>query len=238
MATVNPFRYRGYYYDAETGMYYLQSRYYNPQTGRFLNADGYINANGDILGYNLFTYCGNNPVMGCDPTGNSFAIVLGLNFNFWGYGIVVSLSLVSTNKNLGIQVSYHISDKTSSGITKPEKSGQKSSTIGVDLGPYVGIQYTEKQAMEDLEGPSKAVGGDLLLGGDLIMTEDGKYLGWQYGASLFSANMHTIYSNTKTVLKSSFCGTMYLQRRIFYMNFTVNPFQILRKPCIIRTKRK
>ena len=66
---LNPFRYRGYYYEVETGYYYLQTRYYNPEWGRFLNADGYINANGDILGYNMFAYCGNNPVMGYDPTG-------------------------------------------------------------------------------------------------------------------------------------------------------------------------
>ena len=64
---LNPFRYRGYYYDSETGYYYLQTRYYNPEWGRFLNADGYINANGDILGYNMFAYCGNNQVMGYDP---------------------------------------------------------------------------------------------------------------------------------------------------------------------------
>ena len=46
----NPFRYRGYYYDTTTQLYYLQSRYYNAQWGRFLNADTYINANGGING--------------------------------------------------------------------------------------------------------------------------------------------------------------------------------------------
>ena len=40
IANVNPYRYRGYYYDIETGLYYLQSRYYDPETGRFINADG------------------------------------------------------------------------------------------------------------------------------------------------------------------------------------------------------
>ena len=52
----NPFRYRGYYYDVETGLYYLQSRYYNPEWGRFINADdiSYLGANGDLEGYNLF----------------------------------------------------------------------------------------------------------------------------------------------------------------------------------------
>ena len=68
-ARYNPFRYRGYYYDTETSLYYLNSRYYDPNVGRFLNADVYINANGDLIGFNMFAYCGNNPVMGYDPSG-------------------------------------------------------------------------------------------------------------------------------------------------------------------------
>ncbi|MBQ7380030.1 MAG: RHS repeat-associated core domain-containing protein [Clostridia bacterium] len=68
-AQYNPFRYRGYYYDTETEFYYLQSRYYDPVTGRFLNADGYINANGDLIGFNMYAYCSNNPVMYTDPKG-------------------------------------------------------------------------------------------------------------------------------------------------------------------------
>ena len=71
-ARYNPFRYRGYYYDTETGFYYLNSRYYDPELGRFLNADGYINGNGDLIGYNMFAYCGNNPVMFVDPSGETY----------------------------------------------------------------------------------------------------------------------------------------------------------------------
>ena len=72
VGTANPFRYRGYYYDTESGFYYLQSRYYDPVTGRFLNADdtAYIGASGTILGYSLFAYCENNPVSYMDSTGN------------------------------------------------------------------------------------------------------------------------------------------------------------------------
>ena len=66
----NPFRYRGYYYDTETGLYYLNSRYYDPEVGRFLNADGLLGANEDILSYNLFLYCSNNPINYYDPTGH------------------------------------------------------------------------------------------------------------------------------------------------------------------------
>ncbi len=69
----NPFRYRGYYYDSETGWYYLQSRYYDPIVGRFLNADNIIGANGDLVGYNMFAYCSNNPVIGYDPSGRDVA---------------------------------------------------------------------------------------------------------------------------------------------------------------------
>ena len=68
-AYYNPFRYRGYYYDVETGFYYLNSRYYNPSWGRFLNADGYVSTGSGLLGYNMFAYCNNNPVMYVDPDG-------------------------------------------------------------------------------------------------------------------------------------------------------------------------
>ena len=69
MANVNPIRYRSYYYDTETNLYYLQSRYYDPETGRFLNADGLLGANQDLLSYNLYAYCSNNPINCADPTG-------------------------------------------------------------------------------------------------------------------------------------------------------------------------
>ena len=71
IANINPIRYRGYYYDSETGFYYVSSRYYDPEVGRWINADGYIaGVGGDIRGYNLFLYCFNNPVNMGDFTGN------------------------------------------------------------------------------------------------------------------------------------------------------------------------
>ena len=69
---INPFRYRGYYYDTETGWYYLQTRYYDPEVGRFINADGYVSTGQGIIGNNMFAYCGNNPVMHSDPSGNRY----------------------------------------------------------------------------------------------------------------------------------------------------------------------
>lgn len=68
---INPIRYRSYYYDNETGFYYLNSRYYDPEVGRFLNADGEMaSIGGDAIGYNLFAYCFNNPINMSDPAGN------------------------------------------------------------------------------------------------------------------------------------------------------------------------
>ena len=72
VAEMNPLRYRGYYYDTDTGFYYLQSRYYDPEIGRFINADDtdYLGADGSPLSYNLFAYCMNNPVNRFDVNGN------------------------------------------------------------------------------------------------------------------------------------------------------------------------
>ena len=72
IANINPFRYRSYYYDKETKLYYLNNRYYVPLWGRFLNEDGIIGANPDIIGYNLYAYCSNNPIMNTDPSGTGF----------------------------------------------------------------------------------------------------------------------------------------------------------------------
>ncbi len=69
---INPFRYRSYYYDIETGLYYLNYRYYNPDWSRFINPDMLICSNQDVLSFNLFTYVSNNPIMYADPLGQGF----------------------------------------------------------------------------------------------------------------------------------------------------------------------
>lgn len=75
-AYYNPFRYRGYYYDADLGLYYLNSRYYDSNTCRFINEDGYVSTGQGLTGYNMFAYCGNNPVMRVDPSGQFWVGVL------------------------------------------------------------------------------------------------------------------------------------------------------------------
>ena len=70
LADVNPLRYRGYYYDTETGFYYLQSRYYDPIVKRFLNADSYASTGQGFIGHNMFAYCGNEPNHFIDVSGD------------------------------------------------------------------------------------------------------------------------------------------------------------------------
>lgn len=69
IANIQPLRYRSYYYDSDTGFYYLQSRYYDPVTHRFINTDGLVSTGTGVLGHNMFTYCNNNPINRLDSNG-------------------------------------------------------------------------------------------------------------------------------------------------------------------------
>lgn len=93
---VNPFRYRGYYYDTETGLYYVSSRYYNPGIGRWISPEpnvyeGEFDKNAGLIGYNVYAYCANNPVNNLDPTGEfviSTAVLIGIGIGAAIGGVV------------------------------------------------------------------------------------------------------------------------------------------------------
>ena len=85
MAEINPLRYRGYYYDSETGFYYLQSRYYDPAIGRFINADSFASTGQGFLGYNMFAYCNNNPICFIDDNGCFAVWYLLKECGRWGF---------------------------------------------------------------------------------------------------------------------------------------------------------
>lgn len=103
IGVLNPFRYRGYYYDTETGLYYLQTRYYDPEVGRFISQDSIEYADPETInGLNLYAYCGNNPVMNVDPSGKFFFTILFLTI---GIGVVAGavvggISAAANNENV------------------------------------------------------------------------------------------------------------------------------------------
>ena len=97
LAEVNPLRYRGYYYDSETGFYYLRSRYYDPENHRFINADTYASTDsGDAISCNMFAYCNNNLVVFLDSTGM--------------YSISAVTTLVSTDNDIATYTTTITSD--------------------------------------------------------------------------------------------------------------------------------
>ena len=73
LAQLNPFRYRGYLYDDETGLYYLRTRYYHPEWGRFTQADSELDAGGTFR-HDMFVYCGNDPIGFVDPDGEKMQV--------------------------------------------------------------------------------------------------------------------------------------------------------------------
>ena len=151
IAHINPFRYRSYYYDTETELYYLQSRYYDPQTGKFLNADdvGYLDPE-DLSAINLFAYCGNNPVMYADPSGYILISTLligafiGAAASF--LGSVLSQSLTGDKKINWTQV---ILDTAIGGISGALGASGITKAISIIAGAVLGA--------------AGSVGGDLIL---------------------------------------------------------------------------
>ena len=99
----NPLRYRGYYYDAETGFYYLQSRYYDAEICRFLNADGYVSTGQGIVGNNMFVYCGNNPVNRADTTGMFFKELF---LNVYEIALSIIAKIKGSSESVGAALPY------------------------------------------------------------------------------------------------------------------------------------
>ena len=128
IANLNPFRYRSYYYDSESGLYYLMSRYYDPVTHRFVNADGYLQAGEDILDANMFAYCGNNPVCRIDSKGNSW---WGIAATCFAIAAICAVSVVAAPILAAAAVSVGITASVSSVIVASVAVGTIATGIGI-----------------------------------------------------------------------------------------------------------
>ncbi len=149
IGTLNPIRYRSYYFDTETGLYYLQSRYYDPIACRFINADELVSTGQGLLGYNMFAYCNNEPVFQRDSQGTEPACVdifddendlldEKVGKPSGGGGVKVGGKARSVSAKIGGKarsgsVSFKIGGKAGSGSISFKSNGKADSAIGEAL---------------------------------------------------------------------------------------------------------
>ena len=132
MADVNPLRYRGYYYDVETSLYYLQSRYYDPVVCRFINPDGYNSTGQGIVGANMFAYCNNRPAVFSDSSGLILVNCLLTDAGTGGLRGTTFLEYFSDSNIFGMLASGCSLTKelTQSGLVKAVKTAARPANIG------------------------------------------------------------------------------------------------------------
>ena len=170
IATLNPFRYRRYYYDTEINLYYLQSRYYDPETCRFVNADDISYLDPETLGgLNLYAYCGNNPVMAIDPTGTlalltSILIGMLIGAVIGGIGGAIYSGVVAYNNN---EIGIDLVDSILGGFLS-------GALIGAAIGGIAGALIYAAPAIGSFLGSSFTFGSFALAnGGALTITVTG-----------------------------------------------------------------
>lgn len=127
----NPFRYRGYYYDAETGLYYLQSRYYDAEIRRFISADSFdvLRVQKDHYDKNLYTYCDNNPIIRLDINGQVWTVALLIVSTFAKKAVISKIVDVVLGAAINIASTY-IAAK----VTGQEYTGRDAFWAGVSGG--------------------------------------------------------------------------------------------------------
>ena len=149
IASINPLRYRGYVYDRHTGLYYLQSRYYNPEWGRFINADSQLNADTPIE-LNLFAYCNNNPVNFVDHSGHSAtAIVLSViavaGLLATAFGVATDNNILTAVGLTAVAIPAMISGGMAIGLLTPIGIAVGSTTVfaGTGTALFASAEYQE-----------------------------------------------------------------------------------------------
>lgn len=113
IGNINPFRYRSYYYDKDTNLYYLNSRYYSPTIGRFINADNYLSNDYRVLSSNMYIYCNNNYINEIDPSGH------------FSFGAFVVSGIIA----LGIFIAGKTKKKKKQAIKEIEKNQKKRKNV-------------------------------------------------------------------------------------------------------------
>ena len=190
IANINPFRYRGYYYDVETGFYYLNSRYYDPSLGRFINADDISYANAGMLnGLNLYAYCGNNPVMNTDIYGNFLDSISSI--------IDFISALFETGINLGIAA-----------VGWATKTGIRLNNIGIGI--FLKNQTNQLNSLSNAVNIISKVSTSIAIISTLISVGENIYndinMGYETGRIISNAITNTVIYGGVT-LASGFIGS-------------------------------
>ena len=184
----NPFRYRGYYYDIDLNLYYLNSRYYDSFTGRFISADSVIaGVGGNIKGYNLFAYCFNNPVNMTDNSGTwpswndikagfknavkwttsnilqpmTNNIQVALSNVDATYSTGISLSVTPSGFVFNFQIGLSVDTDGNVAIQDSLGTGFTSGTPGMSASIYQTV--TNAPSVTNLTGPGNQMGGSFTL---------------------------------------------------------------------------
>ncbi|MBP3923086.1 MAG: RHS repeat-associated core domain-containing protein [Ruminiclostridium sp.] len=209
----NPFRYRGYYYDTETGYYYLNSRYYDPVTGRFLNAEPNVDIGGfdsgaGLLGYNVYAYCANNPVMYKDENGEFLlsALIIGAAVGAVIGGAVSAISQqVTTGEiNVGVVVVNAVAGAISGALA----------TTGIGLGLSVGANAA--LGVATYVGEQVIKGEEITLGGVAVSFIAGGAAGAIGGRGLNAEGLRSAWkSASKGLIKEGHrANTKYAAKQI------------------------
>ena len=193
LVSLNPFRYRSYYYDGETNLYYLNTRYYDPTIGRFITIDSieYLDPE-TINGLNLYAYCLNNPVMYSDPTGH--------------FGIV-------TMALIGIVASGLISG-TINAITKSYEESILGSFVG---GFFEGVVSATTLAIGIAIGTTTGGACYAILGG--IVAIIGGFVGGKYGNAI---SQQISYGNVDWGITNVNGSISALMNLVSYVGLSVN----------------
>ena len=224
LARLNPFRYRGYYWDDDLELYYLQSRYYDPEIGRFISPDSIENINpSEIFGLNLYAYCNNNPIMNVDPTGkdwNSFWNSIGSWFEEHWVELVIGTAFIivgavvtalTAGTGAGFMAAFGsalLASAKATGISMAISAGIGALVGGITNGWEGALQgFGDGLADGFMWGGIFAGGAQILSGVFRIAAELGMPTGRKGGIfitkniKIFSPNNVLFYENGGTLLK-------------------------------------
>lgn len=224
MAEINPIRYRGYYYDAETGFYYCKSRYYDPEICRFISPDSSYSTGQDFAGNNAFVYCGNNPVSRADDEGEFWHIVAGAVI-----GAVVNVAVSYTfNKLAGND--YSFADGVMDAAAGAISGGLAASGVGkvgqmIANGLISGISTARSSYLASFQSEDEEKRGKVNWAETIFSTVIGGATGY-YGDSGLTANpkvskqIKIIGSNLHSIFRKSSQNT--IKRSWSYISFAAD----------------